>query len=54
MQCPVLIECVPELRKNSTIKYEDIFQNIDHQVKAVKLLAKIIECRELLLSQRKS
>ena len=53
LQCPVLRGCVPELRKNQSIKYEDIFLGIDFQVRAIKLLVKVIECRELLLSQKK-
>ena len=54
MQCPILKECVPELKKNSLVKYEDIFRDTDSQVKAIKLLVKIIEVRELLLNQKKS
>ena len=51
MQCPILVACVPELRQNSTIKYEDIFLSVDYQVRAIKLLAKVIDCRELLLNR---
>ena len=54
LQCPVLKACVPELRNNLTVKYEDIFLSVDFQVKAVKLLVKVIECRELLLNQKKT
>ena len=52
MQCPILKGCIPELRSNQEIKYEDIFLGIEFQVKAIKLIAKVIECRELLLSNR--
>jgi elongation factor P--beta-lysine ligase len=49
MECHILVNCVPELRNNLYIKYEDIFKSVDKQVKAIKLLTKVIEVRELLL-----
>ena len=53
MECHILVNCVPELRKNIDVKYEDIFKNVDNQVKTIKLLTKVIEVRELLLLKNK-
>ena len=50
LECFVLRNCVPELRKNK-IKYEFIFEDIEHQVEAIRLLYKIVNIREVLLDK---
>ena len=48
LDCFVLKNCNQELRKNKFVKYDHIFEDVDHQVKAIALLSKVIETRELL------
>ena len=52
MECHILTNCVPELRNNVSTKYQDIFKNIDKQVKAIKLLTRVVEVRDLLLLKK--
>ena len=47
--CPALIE---DEEKDRTIKFEDIFANIDHQVCAIKYFMKFINKRKLILELR--
>ena len=48
--CDILIENCKELSENLEIEYEDIFLSKAKQIKAVKLLSKIWEIREDLIS----
>ena len=53
-KCPVIESMVPEL-KNTDIKYENIFGNIDEMILVAKLLKKICSAREdtlILLSSQ--
>ena len=54
MDCFVLKNSIKELRENTTIKYEHIFETIEYQVPAIKLLKNIIEKRELILDKMNS
>ena len=49
LQCSVLKKSTPELNFNTTVKYNDIFGDIDKIVPAIKLLSKIVKKREELL-----
>ena len=50
LYCNVLIENCQELSDNQEVEYEDIFSSKDKQIIAVKLLSKIWEVREKLMS----
>ena len=47
-ECYVLRNSVIELRINRKVKYEDIFDNNNRQVEAIKLPDQIIRKREIL------
>ena len=51
LQCFVLKNCNKELRNNKLVKYEHIFDKVDYQVRAIKLISEIIVTRELLLEK---
>ena len=48
LQCPILKNLVPEL-KTTSVKYDDIFGDIDKMVKAGKLLKKVCDTRKEFL-----
>ena len=45
LECPILQNLVPELETTS-VKYDDIFGNIEKMVKAGKLLKKVCDARK--------
>ena len=51
LQCDVLISKCENLAKNVTIEYEDIFESIEKQVPAAKLLHEVLETRKQLIDQ---
>ena len=46
-----LLNSILELRLNTRVKYEHIFQTVEYQVPAIKLLKKIIEKREIIMEK---
>ena len=46
LQCPILIESCTKLKNDSQTEYEDIFDDIDSQVQAVKLFEDILKIKE--------
>ena len=53
IKCSILVEKVPELT-NTTIKYGDIFGDIEKIVPAIKLFSNVIKMREELLEEIES
>ena len=51
LQCSVLKKSTPELNFNTTIKYNDIFGDIDKIVPAIKLFSKIVKKKKNFLEQ---
>ena len=51
LDCFVLKNCIIELRNNEHIRYEHIFESVDRQVPAVKLINKIVITRDLILQK---
>ena len=51
LDCYVLKNSIIELRQNTVIKYENIFETIEYQVPAIKLLKIVIEKREVILEK---
>ena len=51
LDCFVLKNCISELRNNEHIRYEHIFESVDRQVPAVKLINKIVITRDLILQK---
>ena len=51
LDCYVLKNSIIELRLNTQVKYEHIFETVEHQVPAIKLMKKIIEKRELIIEK---
>ena len=49
--CEELIKHCEELANNTVIEYEDIFDNIEVQVPAAKLLTNVWEKRTVLMDQ---
>ena len=51
LDCYVLKNSIIELRQNKVVKYEHIFETIEYQVPAIKLLKTIIEKREVIMEK---
>ena len=51
LNCFVLKNSINELKNNNQVKYEDIFDSVDKQVPAIKLLNKIVMSRDILLEK---
>ena len=47
-ECFVLKNSINDLKNNTTVRYEHIFEDIDMQVPAIKLICKIVSIREIL------
>ena len=50
LECTILIEKCPELYNDRIVKFEDIFGKIEKQVRAIKLLEKVLQERDKLLN----
>ena len=48
LSCPILKSMIPELSQTN-IKYQDLFGNIESQLKFIKIYTKIERMREVLL-----
>ena len=51
LECFVLKNCNEELRNNKLVKYEHIFDDVELQIPAIKLISKITMTREILLEK---
>ena len=51
LDCYVLKNSILELRQNTDVKYEHIFDEIEYQVPAIKLLKIVTERREVIMSK---
>ena len=51
IQCPALLERVDV---DSSVKYMDIFDSLDRQVKAVKYIGEILKIRKLMLKKQEN
>ena len=54
LNCFVLKNCNQDLRKNKSVKYEHIFEDVELQVNAITLLSKVIETSltDILLEEK--
>ena len=53
LECFVLKNSIGELRENRSVKYSHIFENIELQVPAIKILYQVVKIREVLLEKLK-
>ena len=51
LKCSILVEKVPELKANCTVKYDDIFGDIEKIIPAIKLFSKVVKMREELIEE---
>ena len=49
LECHVLISQCPELFNDRVVQYEDIFEDVNKQLRAVQLFEKVLEKRKEIL-----
>ena len=51
LECSILMKNCPELYKDRIVQHDDIYKNMEKQVRAIQLFEKVLEEREKILTK---